>query len=147
MKFTISPTIRSILSIIVTGLCLQVYIPDLFEQTNMVTNPFSVFLILAGIVLLAIHLEARYKLFRALSAALVGILFAMVLSNIGIIPGDSLAYDVLIDPGVSLGIVLILLGVNIKTIRQAGPVMFAAFGLGALGTAVGAFFQHWCWPL
>ena len=105
----------------------------------MVTSPLAVFLILAGVVLLAVFLEARYKLFRSLSAALVGILFAMVLSNIGLIPGDSKAYDVLIDPGISLGIVLILLGVNIKTIRQAGPAMLAAFGLGALGTAAGAF--------
>ena len=105
----------------------------------MVTNPFAVFLILTGVVLVAVFLEGRYKLFRSLSAALVGILLAMVLSNVGLIPGDSQAYDVLIDPGISLGIVLILLGVNLRTIRQAGPAMLAAFGLGALGTVAGAF--------
>ncbi len=105
----------------------------------MITNPLSVFLVLAAVVLFAVYLEQRYRVFRALSAALVGILLAMVLSNIGLIPGDSKAYDYLIDPGVSLGIVLILLSVDVKTVIRAGPKMLAAFGLGSLGTAVGAF--------
>ncbi len=105
----------------------------------MITNPYAVFLVLAAVVLAAIYLEKHYKVFRALSAALVGILLAMVLSNIGFIPDDSKAYDYLIDPGVSLGIVLILLSVDVKTVLQAGPKMLAAFGLGSLGTAVGAF--------
>ena len=105
----------------------------------MITNSFAVFFILTLVVLLSVYLEARYRLFKSLSAALVGILVAMVLSNTGLIPGSSRAYDVLIDPGISLGIVLILLEVNLKTIRQAGPVMLAAFGLGAVGTAAGAF--------
>ena len=109
------------------------------DPDPMITDPYAVFLVLAAVVLLAVYLEKRYKLFRALSAALVGILFAMVLSNIGIIPGDSRAYDYLIDPGVSLGIVLILLSVDVKTVLKAGPKMLAAFGLGSLGTAVGAF--------
>ena len=104
----------------------------------MITNPFAVFLVLALVVLAAIYLEKHYKVFRALSAALVGILLAMVLSNVGLIPGESKAYDYLIDPGVSLGIVLILLSVDVKTVVQAGPRMLAAFGIGSLGTAVGA---------
>ena len=104
----------------------------------MITNPWAVFLVLAAVVSAAIWLEKRYRLFRSLSAALVGILLAMILSNVGIIPGDSKAYDYLIDPGVSLGIVLILLSVDIRTVLQAGPGMLAAFGLGSLGTAVGA---------
>lgn len=105
----------------------------------MITHPIAVFLILAVIVWAAVWLESRVALFKALSAALVGILLAMVLSNVGIIPADNKAYDVLINPGISLGIVLILLEVNVKTIRKAGGAMLAAFGLGAVGTAAGAF--------
>ena len=105
----------------------------------MITHPIAVFLILAVIVWAAVWLESRVALFKALSAALVGILLAMVLSNVGIIPADNKAYDVLINPGISLGIVLILLEVNVKTIRKAGGAMLAAFGLGAIGTATGAF--------
>jgi uncharacterized membrane protein len=41
-------------------------------------------------------------------------------------------------PGVNLGIALILLSVNLRSIMQAGPKMLAAFSIGAVGTAVGA---------
>ena len=104
----------------------------------MITNPVAVFLVLAAVVYLAVRLEERYALFRSLSAALVGILLAMILSNTGILPGSSPAYDYLIDPGVSLGIALILLSVDVRSVLKAGPKMLAAFGLGAVGTAVGS---------
>ena len=104
----------------------------------MITNPVAVFLVLAVVVFVAVFLEERYKLFRSLSAALVGILIAMILSNLGVIPGNSVAYDYLIDPGVSLGIALILLSVDVRSVIQAGPKMLAAFGLGAVGTAIGS---------
>ncbi len=111
----------------------------LFPCSRMISNPVAVFLVLAVVVYASIVLEARFRLFRSLSAALVGIFIAMVLSNAGIIPGDSLAYDYLIDPGVGIGIALILLSVDARTVVQAGPRMLAAFGLGAVGTALGAF--------
>ncbi len=104
----------------------------------MITNPVAVFLVLASVVYLAVRLEERYRLFRSLSAALVGILLAMILSNTGILPGSSPAYDYLINPGVSLGIALILLSVDVRSVLQAGPKMLAAFGIGAVGTAVGS---------
>ena len=104
----------------------------------MISDPLAVFLVLAVIVLAALDLEARFPLFRALGAALVGILFGMLLSNTGVLPGESDAYELLMGPGVSMGVVLILLSVDIGSVRQAGPKMLAAFGIGALGTAIGA---------
>ncbi|MEM7348554.1 MAG: DUF819 family protein, partial [Chloroflexota bacterium] len=53
-------------------------------------------------------------------------------------PGDSVAYEFLMGSGVSAGIVLILLGVDISSIKQAGPDMLKAFGLGAIGSALGS---------
>ena len=104
----------------------------------MITDPTAVFLVLAAVVFIAVRLEGRYRLFRSLGSALVGILVAMLLSNVGLLPGNSPAYDLLIGPGVSVGIALILLSVDVRSILQAGPRMLAAFSLGALGTAVGA---------
>jgi uncharacterized membrane protein len=103
-----------------------------------ISDPVAILVILAAVVLLAIYLEERFTLFRSLGSALVGILLGMVLSNIGLIPGTSPTYDFLMGPGVSLGIALILLSVNLRSIMQAGPMMLAAFGIGAVGTAVGA---------
>lgn len=104
----------------------------------MITSETGALFALAAVVLVAIQLEARYRLFRSLGAALVGILLAMLLSNVGIIPGASPAYDFLSGPAVSAGIVLILLSVDLRTVIEAGPRMLAAFGVGAIGTVAGS---------
>lgn len=104
----------------------------------MITNPTAVFALLAAAVALAIILEERTKTFRALGSALVGILLGMLLSNTGILPGESVAYDFLGGPAVSAGIILILLTVDIRSVLQAGPRMLAAFTLGGIGSAIGA---------
>lgn len=104
----------------------------------MITQPTAIFALLAGAVALAIVLEERTKVFRALGSALVGILLGMLLSNTGIIPGSSPVYDFLGGPAVSAGIILILLTVDIRSVAQAGPRMLGAFVLGGIGSAIGA---------
>ncbi len=104
----------------------------------MIEDPFAVFLALAAVVFVAIQLERRVGVFRSLGAALVGILLAMLLSNIGILPGTSPTYQFLMGTGVNLAIALILLSVDLGSVLKAGSGMLAAFGIGALGTAVGA---------
>jgi uncharacterized membrane protein len=104
----------------------------------MIRDPTAVFFVLAAVVAVAVTLEARHKFFRSLGSALVGILLAMVLSNSGIIPGDSSAYVFLGGPAVSAGIALILLSVDVRTVIKAGPTMLAAFAVGAVGSAIGA---------
>ncbi|MDX1390351.1 MAG: DUF819 family protein, partial [Acidobacteriota bacterium] len=104
----------------------------------MVTNPTAVLFLLASSVALAVFLEMRVRVFRALGSALVGILLGMLLSNTGIIPGESPVYAFLGGPAVSAGIVLILLGVDVRSVAEAGPTMLAAFAVGAVGSATGA---------
>ena len=104
----------------------------------MIEDPFAVFLALAAVVFVAIQLERHVGVFRSLGAALVGILLAMLLSNIGILPGTSPTYEFLMGTGVNLAIALILLSVDLGSVLKAGSGMLAAFGIGALGTAVGA---------
>ena len=103
----------------------------------MVSDPLAVFFVLAFVVCLSIWLEDRFAAFRKLGAAMIGILLAIILSNTGFLPGQSPAYNFISGPGVSAGIVLILLGVNVRSILQAGPVMLKAFGIGAVGTIIG----------
>ncbi|MDX1493283.1 MAG: DUF819 family protein [Longimicrobiales bacterium] len=104
----------------------------------MITNPTAVFFLLATVVAVAVLLEIRVRLFRALGSALVGILLGMLLSNTGVIPGESPAYDFLGGPAVSAGIILILLTVDIKSVAKAGPKMLGAFVVGGIGSALGA---------
>lgn len=104
----------------------------------MITSPTAVFFLLAASVAVAIVLEIRTRVFRALGSALVGILLGMLLSNTGVIPGESPAYDFLAGPAVSAGIILILLTVDVRSVAKAGPTMLGAFAVGAVGSAVGA---------
>lgn len=104
----------------------------------MITNPTAVFFLLAAAVAVAVVLEIRSKLFRALGSALVGILLGMLLSNTGVIPGESVAYDFLAGPAVSAGIILILLTVDVRSVAKAGPRMLGAFLVGGVGSALGA---------
>ena len=104
----------------------------------MITDPIAVFFVLATVVAVATALEARYHSMKSLGSALVGILLAMVLSNTGIIPGESAAYVFLGGAAVNAGIALILLSVDVRTVVRAGPTMLAAFAVGAVGSAVGA---------
>ncbi len=104
----------------------------------MISDPVAILVVLAAIVYVALRLERRFVLFRSLGGALVAILLAMVLSNSGILPGNSPTYEFLVTWGVSLAVAFILLSVDLRSIVQAGPKMLAAFGIGAAGTAVGA---------
>ena len=105
----------------------------------MITDPLASLCLLALVVVVALQLEKKLKVFRALGAALVAILLGMVLSNTGLIPGTSPTYDFLMGTGVNVGIALILLNVDIRSVLSAGPRMLGAFGIGAVGTAAGAF--------
>ena len=111
----------------------------------MISDPMAVLVVLAAVVYVAVRLEEEYHLFRSLGSALVSILAAMLLSNVGIIPGESAAYVFLVGPGVSVGIALILFSVDVRTVFSAGPVMLGAFAIGAVGTIAGAVTGAFLW--
>lgn len=96
------------------------------------------FFALAGVVLVAVLLSERVRVFQKLGSASTSILFALLLSNIGLLPAQSPVYDFLMGRGVLAGIVLVLLSVNLNSIRDAGAPMLAAFAIGAVGSVVGA---------
>lgn len=102
------------------------------------TSPVLILFTLAMVVLAALWLESNTRMFRKIGAAATAILLALVLSNTGIVPGQSPVYDFLLGQAVIAGIILILLNVSLESIRQAGAPMLAAFALGAVGSAAGA---------
>jgi len=104
----------------------------------LIDAPPNVLFVLALVVLGSIWLERQGSVFAKAGSAAIAIVIALILSNLGIIPGDSPVYDVLQGPGVLAGIVLVLLSVNLSSIRAAGRPMLAAFALGALGSVLGA---------
>lgn len=104
----------------------------------MISDPLAVFLVLAGSVLLSVLLEERIPQLRVLGSALIAILLAALLSNVGLLPPRSAAYDLLGGAGVNIAVALILLSIDFRSLARAGTDMLRAFFLGAAGTAVGA---------
>ena len=103
----------------------------------MIQDPFGIFLALAAAVFLAVWLEKRYRFFRAMSAGLMCLVFGMILSNSGLLPGDAEAYYQLGNIWVNAAIVLVLLNVDLRSLLAAGKPMLGAFGIGAVGTMLG----------
>lgn len=104
----------------------------------MIRDPLAVFLVIAIVVFLSVWLEGRVRAVRAVGSVLTAIVLGALLSNTGVLPARSAAYDVLGGIVVSLGIALVLLSVDVRTVIRAGPAMLIAFGLGAVGTVLGA---------
>ncbi len=104
----------------------------------MIRDPVAVFVVLALVVFVAVYLERRVRAVRAIGSMLTAIVLAALLSNLGVIPSASPAYDRLGSVGVNLGIALILLGVDIRSVVRSAPTMVGAFVLGSVGTIVGA---------
>ncbi len=103
-----------------------------------VTSSVLIFFALAAVVLTSLWLEAHTRAFRKIGAAATAILLALMLSNLGLIPGKSPVYDFLLGQAVIAGIILILLNVSLDSVRQAGAPMLMAFAIGSVGSAVGA---------
>jgi len=82
-----------------------------------------------------------------LSGAVVAIGATMLLSNVGVIPVRTPAYDVVWSYLVPLAIPLLLLRADLKRIlSEAGPTLLA-FTAGGVGTVIGTFLAFWLIPL
>lgn len=111
----------------------------------MTANAPLAILAILSLVVLASEWLVRRTVLRHAGTALLGILIAALLANLGIIPAGSTAeapvamYDGIFTYLAPLAIFWLLLGVNLRTVRQAGLPMLVLFLVGAWGTAMGAF--------
>jgi len=103
-----------------------------------ISRPIALAAAIATITALAFWLEARYTWARNVGAALLVIVLGAVLSNLGLVPTASPIYDGIFGPVTSLAIAWLLLAVRLSDLREAGPRMLGAFGIGVLGTALGS---------
>lgn len=87
----------------------------------------------------------RMRGFRSLGSALLVIVLAAAIANLGLIPtyraGDAL-YDGIFSYVAPLGVFWLLLAVRLKEIRRAGPAMLLMFFVGAAGTTVGVLVAY-----
>lgn len=90
----------------------------------------------------AIYLEQRYKWAAKLTGAILALIFAIVLSNLGIIPMSAPTWDVVWNYVVPLAIPLLLLQCDMRKIgKEAGRILII-FLIGSVGTACGALLGY-----
>ncbi len=89
-------------------------------------------------VAVSIYLERTYRWAAKLSGPVLGLLIAMTLSNLRVVPSASPAYDVVWDYLVPAAIPLLLFRANVFRIARTTGSMFLVFHISALGSLVGA---------
>lgn len=104
----------------------------------MIQDPLALATVIVALAALSLWLASSFDWAARLSATLLVIVFGAVLSNLGVLAPRSPVYDFLSGPATSLAIAWLLLAVDLRDLRAAGPRMLAAFGLAVLGTVAGA---------
>ncbi|UFH57038.1 DUF819 domain-containing protein [Spirosoma sp. KNUC1025] len=86
----------------------------------------------------------KKRAIRHIGTALLVILVTAVESNLGIIPTtETPVYDSIFSYVAPFSLFLLLLGVNLKDLRQAGIPMLTMFLVGSAGTILGVFVSVW----
>ena len=93
---------------------------------------------LFAIVACALHLERRHAWARALSAALLALLGGLALSNAGVLPFSSPAYDFVNEYFILVAIPLLLFKADLRVILTQGGRTLLAFLCAAAGVVAGA---------
>ena len=87
-------------------------------------NTWALFAILAAIATLAVYLEQKTKIGSKVTGCVMALIFAMVLSNTGIIPLEAPAYDFVWDYVIPLSIPMLLFNADVKKIgRESGRLL------------------------
>ncbi len=94
-------------------------------------------------VAFSIWLEQKYNWASKISGAIIALILAMVMANIGIIPTSCELYDdVVWGIVVPVGIPLLLLQSNLPRLLKETKRMLVIFLIGAVGTVVGALIAY-----
>ncbi|MEE8525189.1 MAG: DUF819 family protein [Thermoanaerobaculia bacterium] len=104
----------------------------------MITDPSALAALICGVTALGFWLEGRFHWARSVGASLLIIFFGAVVSNLDLVTAKSPVYDVIFGPVTSLAIVWLLLAVDLRELKAAGPRMLLAFGVAVLATCAGA---------
>ena len=104
----------------------------------MIESPLALATVIAASTALAFWLDYRFPALGKLGASMMAIIFGAVLSNLNIVPVDSIVYDVVLGPVTSVSIAWLLLSVDLRDLAKAGPRITGAFLVAVTGTVLGA---------
>jgi len=102
-------------------------------------NHWALLAVLCGSTFLAIWLEQKYKWAAKISGAIITLVIAIALVNLGVIPSEAPVFDDFVwGYAVPLAIPLLLLQTNLKKMHREAGRFLAIFLIGAAGTVAGA---------
>ena len=101
-------------------------------------NVLAITGVLFAVVWAALYLEGRFVWARTLSAALIALVGGLVLSNFGVLPFASPAYDFVNDHFILVAIPLLLFKADLRVILKQGGRVLAGFVVSAAGVVAGA---------
>lgn len=104
----------------------------------MISDPLLLAALVALVTAGAFWLDWAVAPLSKVGASLLAILFGAILSNGGVVPAASPVYDGITGPVTSLAIAWLLLAVDLRDLKRAGPAMLTGFALAVVGTALGA---------
>ena len=104
----------------------------------MIESPLALATVIAASTALAFWLDYRFPALGKLGASMMAIIFGAVLSNTGLVPVDSVVYEVVLGPVTSVSIAWLLLSVDLRDLAKAGPRITGAFLVAVTGTVLGA---------
>lgn len=105
-------------------------------------NTWVLWAVCAVCAAVSICLEQRYKWASKVTGSIIALVFAIVLSNFGIIPMDAPVWDSVWEYVVPLAIPLLLLQCDIRKIGKESGRMLIIFLIGSFGTACGALLAY-----
>jgi len=105
----------------------------------MIQSPLALATLIAAVTALAFWLDYRFPALGKVGASMLAIIFGAILSNTGLVPASSPVYDAVLGPVTSVSIAWLLLSVNLRDLKKAGPRMTGAFVVAVIGTMLGAF--------
>lgn len=101
-------------------------------------NAWALWAILVGWAAVSIWMEQTYKWASKVTGAIIGLIGALALANLKIIPTDAPTYDIVWGYVVPLALPLLLYNANIKKIWKESGRVVVIFLLSSIGTMLGA---------
>ena len=102
-------------------------------------NHWALLAILFASTFLAIFLEQKYQWASKISGAIITLVIAIALVNLGVIPSEAPVFDDFVwGYAVPLAIPLLLLQTDLRRMHREAGRFLAIFLIGAVGTVVGA---------
>ncbi|MDH4065771.1 MAG: DUF819 family protein, partial [Acidobacteriota bacterium] len=117
----------------------------------MIVEPVALLAFMFAVIAFARWLETKFVLVQQISSAVVCTLLGIALSNLGVMPHASPAYEGVNTYAIPYAIVLVILASNLRDLRTAGRAMIVCYLLAAVGSFIGGLssgmlFASWLGP-